>query len=238
MKAHLLVGYLLLGTIVGQTQSEATSSQLESQILSLEVSKEQFEMRRLQYESQLKACQDSLTRIGDSLSSLQRRLVEVKILETNADMNRALSKKPVTITLKVSAPYYPTKDNGMMSALRKDAKVTVLATEKKYFFRIKHKGVEGLINGDYLDFKGTPVEYYASSLVLLYNESGERVGVVYPGSTPSSSNYVPSTQSSSYQPSSGGSSGTTGKTIYTGPRGGKYHYSASGKKVYEKKKRN
>jgi len=29
----------------------------------------------------------------------------------------------------------------------------------------------------------------------------------------------------------------TGKTIYEGPRGGKYHYSASGKKVYEKKKK-
>ncbi|MEX2285817.1 MAG: thermonuclease family protein, partial [Planctomycetaceae bacterium] len=34
-------------------------------------------------------------------------------------------------------------------------------------------------------------------------------------------------------------SGTTatGKTIYTGPRGGRYHYSKSGKKVYERKKR-
>lgn len=28
----------------------------------------------------------------------------------------------------------------------------------------------------------------------------------------------------------------TGKTIYTGPRGGRYHYSKSGKKVYEKHK--
>ena len=29
----------------------------------------------------------------------------------------------------------------------------------------------------------------------------------------------------------------TGKTIYEGPRGGKYHYSKSGKKVYEKKRK-
>jgi hypothetical protein len=29
----------------------------------------------------------------------------------------------------------------------------------------------------------------------------------------------------------------TGKTIYEGPRGGRYHYSKSGKKVYERKKR-
>lgn len=28
----------------------------------------------------------------------------------------------------------------------------------------------------------------------------------------------------------------TGKTIYEGPRGGRYHYSASGRKVYEKRK--
>lgn len=28
----------------------------------------------------------------------------------------------------------------------------------------------------------------------------------------------------------------TGKTIYEGPRGGRYHYSKSGKKVYEKRK--
>jgi hypothetical protein len=28
----------------------------------------------------------------------------------------------------------------------------------------------------------------------------------------------------------------TGKTIYEGPRGGHYHYSAGGKKVYERKK--
>ena len=28
----------------------------------------------------------------------------------------------------------------------------------------------------------------------------------------------------------------TGKKIYVGPRGGRYHYSASGKKVYERKK--
>jgi hypothetical protein len=32
--------------------------------------------------------------------------------------------------------------------------------------------------------------------------------------------------------------GTTpsGKTIYTGPRGGRYHYSSSGKKVYERRR--
>jgi hypothetical protein len=32
--------------------------------------------------------------------------------------------------------------------------------------------------------------------------------------------------------------GTTpsGKTIYVGPRGGRYHYSASGKKVYERRR--
>ena len=29
----------------------------------------------------------------------------------------------------------------------------------------------------------------------------------------------------------------TGKTIHTGPRGGRYHYSSSGKKVYERKRR-
>lgn len=29
----------------------------------------------------------------------------------------------------------------------------------------------------------------------------------------------------------------TGKRIYTGPRGGRYHYSASGKKVYERRKK-
>jgi hypothetical protein len=28
---------------------------------------------------------------------------------------------------------------------------------------------------------------------------------------------------------------STGQPIYTGPRGGKYHYSASGKKVYERR---
>jgi len=28
-----------------------------------------------------------------------------------------------------------------------------------------------------------------------------------------------------------------GKNIYVGPRGGRYHYSKSGKKVYEKKRR-
>ena len=31
-----------------------------------------------------------------------------------------------------------------------------------------------------------------------------------------------------------GETTATGKTIYEGPRGGHYHYSASGKKVYEK----
>jgi hypothetical protein len=29
----------------------------------------------------------------------------------------------------------------------------------------------------------------------------------------------------------------TGKTIYVGPRGGLYHYSESGKKVYERRRR-
>lgn len=29
----------------------------------------------------------------------------------------------------------------------------------------------------------------------------------------------------------------TGKTIYTGSRGGEYHYSKTGKKVYERKKK-
>jgi hypothetical protein len=45
-----------------------------------------------------------------------------------------------------------------------------------------------------------------------------------------------------YQPvtrSGGTSVGTTptGKTIYVGPRGGLYHYSKTGKKVYERKRR-
>lgn len=30
---------------------------------------------------------------------------------------------------------------------------------------------------------------------------------------------------------------SSGRQIYTGPRGGKYHYSKSGKKVYERKKK-
>jgi len=34
-----------------------------------------------------------------------------------------------------------------------------------------------------------------------------------------------------------GQTTASGKTVYEGPRGGHYHYSASGKKVYEKKKR-
>jgi hypothetical protein len=34
-----------------------------------------------------------------------------------------------------------------------------------------------------------------------------------------------------------GATTATGKTIYEGPRGGHYHYSASGKKVYERKRR-
>lgn len=34
-----------------------------------------------------------------------------------------------------------------------------------------------------------------------------------------------------------GQTTATGKTIYEGPRGGHYHYSASGKKVYEKHKK-
>ena len=37
--------------------------------------------------------------------------------------------------------------------------------------------------------------------------------------------------------SSTAASTTTGKTVHTGPRGGQYHYSASGKKVYERKKK-
>ena len=38
--------------------------------------------------------------------------------------------------------------------------------------------------------------------------------------------------------SSGNTDGVTptGKTIYVGPRGGRYHYSSSGKKVYEKRR--
>lgn len=34
-----------------------------------------------------------------------------------------------------------------------------------------------------------------------------------------------------------GQTTATGKTIYEGPRGGHYHYSASGKKVYEKRRK-
>lgn len=49
-----------------------------------------------------------------------------------------------------------------------------------------------------------------------------------------------STQTNNNNSSSGSTQTTettkTGKPIYTGPRGGRYHYSKSGKKVYEKKK--
>ncbi len=48
---------------------------------------------------------------------------------------------------------------------------------------------------------------------------------------------VSSTGSSGTPAYGGTSTGSSGKTIYTGPRGGRYHYSASGKKVYEKKKK-
>ena len=42
------------------------------------------------------------------------------------------------------------------------------------------------------------------------------------------------------QPPTGTPTGTTttkGQPIYTGPRGGQYHYSDSGKKVYERRKK-
>ncbi|MDP1675675.1 MAG: hypothetical protein Q8L88_02325 [Bacteroidota bacterium] len=45
-----------------------------------------------------------------------------------------------------------------------------------------------------------------------------------------------SESSSTHKETSIGST-ATGKTLYQGPRGGVYHYSKSGKKVYQRKKR-
>ncbi|MFA6054051.1 MAG: hypothetical protein WC769_01625 [Thermodesulfovibrionales bacterium] len=56
------------------------------------------------------------------------------------------------------------------------------------------------------------------------------------GYTSSDYTSIPSASSDKKYTTEGIGTTSTGKTIYTGPRGGRYHYSSSGKKVYERKR--
>jgi hypothetical protein len=56
-------------------------------------------------------------------------------------------------------------------------------------------------------------------------------------STSSEKSELNSNRDSSHKSETAVGTTATGKTIYEGPRGGHYHYSKSGKKVYERKKK-
>lgn len=68
--------------------------------------------------------------------------------------------------------------------------------------------------------------------------SGQHVVAPVPNSAtvaiPTAPSVTPSTAKATDAPT--GTTTSTGQPIYTGPRGGQYHYSSSGKKVYTRRK--
>lgn len=112
---------------------------------------------------------------------------------------------------------------------KKDPTVFITASGKKYH------------NGGCTYLKGGGIEKKLSEVQDAYSPCSRCFGNSKNVSSSPAQNFSGgSTSTPASKPSKSevesGSNTKSGATIYTGPRGGQYHYSKSGKKVYQRKK--
>lgn len=110
------------------------------------------------------------------------------------------------------------KDSRIVTTIPGRREIKILGMEKYPFYRVQYNDQVGYVCSNDID----PTVLSIKGLLKPENEIAYHLA--HPNSAAPSSSYDSA-------PRSSGS-----KIIYTGPRGGRYHRSASGKKVYEKKK--
>ena len=194
---------------------------------------------------------DSLTRYKEEIArrnaflidSLNQEVVALKLRVVDADIadhyfaiNDRLAKTPVVCKSEFEFTLLDAPNNKGKTIIyvKRGSSVTVLGIEQGRYYKVKFKGKTGFTHSVNLDLKNTSIEQLDRELYQLTSGSST--------SSPSSTGHTPA-PTSYYAPSSSSQSTGTGTphvtdpTIHTGPRGGKYYYTASGKKQYVSKKK-
>lgn len=192
---------------------------------------------------------EKLQRTNDSLNSIKNRLLK-QIESINQDIEKNSSK---ILELKLNIPvsqFVETKivSKGILpfklSATYQSkieywipANSTLLFTDiaNDEWVVVKHEGKTGYVFASFLDSYPeiiSQVKRITQQKTLL-----KSAGVKYnSGSTYSGSSYTPSSPSYSSDSYSPSSSGSSSRTIYTGPRGGRYYINSNGNKTYIKRR--
>lgn len=169
--------------------------------------------------------QKALAEIPAKISALEERLVVLRHQENITEINTKIGKG---LSLKMPASgnmnsTYTDENAIFLLSIPKSKTVTILNADHYPYYLAKYKDKTGYIHRQWLNFSGTIIELADAKAAV----ESKAPTISYPSPT---SYYSPTP---SYTPSNSPSS----QTIQTGPRGGKYYYTSSGKKRYVSQKK-
>lgn len=175
-----------------------------------------------------------LDSIDREVALLRAKLVDADIADHVAAINLALSQKPVKAKNFFSCDLVeaPQEVGKTVAHIKPGSNLTVLGIENQRFYKVKSNGKIGYINADNLVLTGTSIEKLDHDLGQILLKNG-RINHTKFDSAPAPATFSEFVPGASNTTTSGsGTHKTTDPTIETGPRGGKYYYTASGKKRY------
>lgn len=201
---------------------------------------EMLKAKKAAIERRIQLSQDSLELLDKEISETQIQAQQVtdKIASKYAALNQAIgdglslkTSKPVNLKDKPVA----SRSADLIAFIPRNGRFKILGIETYPHYKVEYKGKIGYIESENLELGSTKIYALDEDLKVTLNVITAKY---YAPSSPSTTNYVPTSRSTASDPvydTKGTARSSGGSTIYTGPRGGRYHYSASGKKVYEKK---
>ncbi len=175
------------------------------------------ELKRLTHE--LKTVDDRASILRDSIKFLENKISQEKL-------NLLTSKGFICETQTNSVANVrdnPAINGHQIFSIPSKSNIKVLEFMGNSYWKIQYEENVGFVNDVFL-IKTDEMKFTEKSQGQTMDSKLSTNAISTSTTTSQSTNQ--STSSSSY----------SSKTIYTGPRGGRYHYSSSGKKVYEKKK--
>lgn len=190
----------------------------------------QLELRNLEFQKErifnkLDLYQDSLDWVLKTIEETKLTLDSLDVKDQENRINLQIGKGiTVEHTYALSLREKPSNEAKIILTIPKDKKFTVLGVAGFPHFKVKYKGTTGFVNGHFLDFKGSTIELLIKELETKSNVYQDRKASPHLNNDSSGPTSIQPTNSPSYQNNS--------PTIHTGPKGGQYYYTPSGKKRY------
>lgn len=172
--------------------------------------------------SELRTIDDRASILRDSIRLLEAKINQEKLNELTTQGFICVTQTNSEANVRDN----PAINGHQIFSIPKKSDIKVLEFMGSAYWKIQYENKIGFVNDVFL---------VKTDEMKLAEKSGPQA--TGPNLTPSTNSFSTSTSQSTYPSSTQSSYNTGAKTIHTGPRGGRYHYSNSGKKVYEKKKK-